>query len=187
MERPNDGRVANNGSFVLNDWLFGEGLKGVFCAIGKDGTVLIRHRFEANLLNAGISPGGAFAVCQTCNTDNDDGGQLCCFDLASGSLLWKAEPETGWAEEYSFDVGGRSLNLHYSKLGAFRYSLRTGSFEDRERWLDHRIVYGNGFDLLTIAQERMRQLTDVPPEEQIRAILELLQTALTRGLNDYPN
>ncbi len=187
MERPNDGRVANNGSFVLDDWLFGEGLKGIFYAIDKKGTVLVRHRFEANLLNAGISSDGAFAVCQTCNSDSPDSGLLCCFDLGSGSLLWKVEPETGWAEDYSFDVAGQFLHLLCSKLGAFRYSLRLGSFEDRQRWRDQKIKYGNGFDLLTVAQESMRQLTNVSSEEQIREIIDLFQTALSRGLNNYPN
>ena len=167
--------------------MFGEGLNGVFYAIDQSGTVLVRQRFEANLLNTGISPDGSIAVCQTCNSDSDDSGLLCCFDLCSGSVIWKIQPETGWAEDYSFDAGRQFLNLHYSKLGAFRYSLRAGSFEDRERLLDQRMEHGNGFDLLAISQGLIDGLLDESSEEQIQPILGLLKTALTRGLDDYPN
>jgi hypothetical protein len=32
-ERPNDGRVADNGTFIFNDWMFGSGLKSTFFAL----------------------------------------------------------------------------------------------------------------------------------------------------------
>jgi hypothetical protein len=187
MERPNDGRVANNGSFVLNDWLFGEGLKGIFYGIDKNGTVLVKHRFEANLFNNGISPDGRFAVCQTCNSDTSDSGLLWCFDLTSGALLWKVQPPTGWAEDYSFDPARHTLYLHYSKLGVFRYSLESGLFEDREGWVEQKIKHGNGFELLAIAQDRMKLLSDVSSKDEVDELIDLLQAALTRGLSTYPN
>jgi len=62
MARPNDGKVADNGTFIFNDWGFGDGLKGTFRAFDSLGQNLIVRRFRANLLNNGISFDGRFAV-----------------------------------------------------------------------------------------------------------------------------
>lgn len=73
-ERPNDGKVADNGVFILNDWLFfSERLEGVFLAFHKDGAPILSRRFKANLFNSGLSPDGRLATCQTCNADGEDG------------------------------------------------------------------------------------------------------------------
>lgn len=38
MQRPNDGKVANNGTHVLNDWGTLETPSGTFAAFAPDGT-----------------------------------------------------------------------------------------------------------------------------------------------------
>ncbi|MFC1999486.1 hypothetical protein ACFLXE_01855 [Chloroflexota bacterium] len=187
MERPNDGRVANNGNFVINDWMFGEGLKGIFYAIDKNGTVLIRHVFKANLLNTGISPDGVFAVCQTCHSDTPDGNLLCLFDLCVGKMLWYINPETGWAQDYSFYIEQSVIHVQHEAFGEFRYNLKSGEFLDRDRWIEQRTKHGSGFDLLSIAEERIAQLAESSSEANIPEIIDLLKTALTRGLTNYPN
>ena len=30
IQRPNDGKVADNGAFILNDWMFGDALQSTF-------------------------------------------------------------------------------------------------------------------------------------------------------------
>src|SRR2546423_1242340 len=37
MQRPNDGKVADSGVFILDDWGFGEGLKGTLRAFDREG------------------------------------------------------------------------------------------------------------------------------------------------------
>ena len=64
MARPNDGKVADNGVFVLNDWGFSSDLSGVFSAYRPDGKNILSRRFRANLYNNGLAPGGSLAVCQ---------------------------------------------------------------------------------------------------------------------------
>ena len=187
MERPNDGRVADNGSFVLNDWLFGEGLNGVFYAINRDGSVLVQRRFEANLLNNSISSDGRFALCQTCNSDTPDGNLLCLFDLGSGETLWSRNPATGWTWDYSFDIEKSILSVQHEHLSKFRYGLKSGEFLDEERWIEERTKHGSGFELLDIAKERITQLKEPPSEDEINDITELLKTALGRGLDTYPH
>ena len=96
-ERPNDGKIANNGTYILNDWGFGDGLQGTFCAFDVAGRPLIKRRFNANLYNNGLSPDGHFAVCQTCiSPDSGDGGNLFVFDLTNSVEIAHWEPESGW-------------------------------------------------------------------------------------------
>ena len=147
----------------------------------------MERRFEANLLNNGISPDGRFAICQTCNSDSSDSGVMCLFDLASGNVVWKRVPETGWAEDYGFDAEYGILTLQYKDLGAFRYRLSSGDLLDSELWIAKKIQHGSGFELLGIAQERLRELGDSASESEHREILDILGNALKRGLKDYPN
>lgn len=133
-ERPNDGQVANNGNFVINDWLFGDGLKGVFRAYRADGSVIVERAFSANLPNNGIADDGSMAVCQTCSAPGPDGSLLAIFDLASGCEVAAWVPESGWAESYAFPAEGR-IQLRYGGGQAFDYAL-DGEFLDRDHWID---------------------------------------------------
>lgn len=67
LERPQDGKVANDGTFILNDWMFGEGLKGRLVAFRRDGTAILARDIAANLMSNGLSNDGQFAICQTAN------------------------------------------------------------------------------------------------------------------------
>jgi hypothetical protein len=186
MQRPNDGHVADNGTFVINDWMFGEGTKGTFYAVDRQGSVLMRKLFRANLHNNGISPDGRFALCQTCKSDNTDSSMLSLFDLLDGEILWQKQPESGWADAYEFNLEKGFIYLVYRNLGKFAYNL-LGEFLDEERWQTERIKGANGFELSAIARERFQSLDkDVDPNT-CSEILSLLEGALQRGLDDYPN
>lgn len=101
MERPNSGHVADNGTFSLEDWLFGGDLNGTFYVFDKFGNLKIKRRFEANILNSAISNNGMLAICQTANSKTEDGNILAGFDLTTGVELFAVHPSTFWADEYS--------------------------------------------------------------------------------------
>jgi hypothetical protein len=84
MPRPNDGKVEDNGVFILSDWGSIETLNGTFAAFCPDGTPILSRKLKANLFNNGLSPDGRWAVCQTANAPSDDSGRLFVFDLALG-------------------------------------------------------------------------------------------------------
>lgn len=155
-ERPNDGQVANNGNFVINDWLFGDGLKGVFRAYRADGSVIVERAFSANLLNNGIADDGRMAVCQTCNAPGPDGSLLAIFDLASGREVATWVPESGWAESYAFPAEGR-IQLRYGDGQTFDYALN-GHFLDRDRWMDAQARSDN----VHVLQNLLRGVTPSP-------------------------
>jgi hypothetical protein len=113
LQRPNDGKVSNNGNYIIHDWLFGDGLRGIFYAFDKSGRQLLNHQFQANLLSNGISNDGRYAVCQCAISDSDDSGVLAFFDLDAGAIMWKITPENGWANSYLFDSKKRIVCLKY--------------------------------------------------------------------------
>lgn len=187
MERPNDGHVANNGTFIFNDWMFGDGLKGTFYAFDSVGTILVKREFDANLFNNGISDDGRWSVCQTCNSDNDDGNRLILFDLESGGMLWSVQPETGWGRNYKFDSRAEVLLLEADKFGWLRFNLHTGEFLDTALLIEKKLAIGNGFDLHQIAADRIAQLSDTGLLDESDEIVRILTLALERDLEDYPN
>lgn len=149
MERPNDGKVADTGTFILNDWHFSTAqLQGTFCAFRKDGTPILQQRYEANLYNNGLSADGHWACCQTCNSGTEiDSSVLTIFDLVAGTEISRFMPESGWANGYDFSQPGRVM-LRYPDHAAVGYAL-TGEFVDRVRWIEDGLVRG---DLLIIGQ-----------------------------------
>ncbi|MDE2322743.1 MAG: hypothetical protein KGL31_12675 [candidate division NC10 bacterium] len=185
-ERPNDGKVADNGAFIFNDWMFGEGLKGTFLAFDRNGNNILRHGFSANLLNNGISCNGEYAVCQLCNSDTEDGSILAFFDLRDGKLLWKKIPETGWAHEYTFDIEKRLLTLTYRDTGQFTYSF-DGAFLDQAKWEKVSFERATGFELHLRAKEKLTLAKRTGAKSDFLSILELLGIALRRGVDQYPN
>ncbi len=184
-ERPNDGKVSNQGVFILNDWMFGEGLKGTFYAFNAFGQKLIQHKCEANLLNNGLSESGEYAVCQTAHNDQgDDGNKLFFFDLKEQKLVWKHTPETGWTKDYRFDIAERTLLLTYDNM-SFRYSFIDGTFIDSDRWEKERINFASGYQLLEIATEKKKQLEFINADLQCYdEVIVLLKRALEKGVSE---
>lgn len=143
-ERPNDGKVANNGSFILNDWLFTGELAGVFRAYTSEGNPILAQSFSANLYNNGLSADGRLAVCQTCNSRTADASVLAVLDLLAGRELTRFIPQSGWARSYDFPDEGNGVTLCYPNGGKFTYAL-DGTFVDRARWIEWSLRHGSLF------------------------------------------
>lgn len=145
MQRPNDGKVADNGVFILNDWGFTSELSGVFSAFRHDGSKILSRRFKANLYNNGLSADGRLAVCQTCNSPGQgDSSILAVFDLVLGKEIAAWMPESGWANAYEFPPDNQTIKLGYPDGGTFTYSLH-GEFLDRVNWANAELRKGNLF------------------------------------------
>lgn len=186
LQRPNDCKISDNGNYIINDWLFGDGLKGIFYAFDQSGITLIKHRFSANLYNNGISSNGNFGVSQTCNSDSGDGNILCFFDLEKKSLLWKIHPTIGWASSYHFDCEKKELHLTYREKGSYRYTY-DGQFLNTEKWESEKINFMSAFDISGIAKERFYSEKNNLNETKAEEILSLFDTALSKGFDNYPN
>ncbi len=143
LERPADGKVANNGSFIIHDWMFGDGLKGRFIAFRADGEKLVEKELTANLFSNGLSADGRFAICQTANAPgSEDGCRNLLFDLELGEEITRWEVETGWADGYEFDTNNRRVYLLRTQGGRVGYDF-DGAMLDRKGWQTERIGAGD--------------------------------------------
>jgi hypothetical protein len=143
LERPQEGCVADNGTVILHDWMFGEGLKGRFVAFAPDGTQLVAQQFAANLMSNSLSPDGKFAICQTANAPGSaDNCRYVLFDLATGREMARWEVETGWAERYEWDCEDRRVYLRMRDGERVGYDF-TGTMVEREAWQLRRIGAGD--------------------------------------------
>ena len=142
MARPQDGKVADHGTFVLNDWGDSQALSGTFHAFRSDGSAIVSRVYSANLLNNGLSRDGRLAVCQTCNAPGSpDGSIFCVFDLEHGAEVAAWVTESGWARGYEFPEGGERIRMLRGDRPSLDYSL-TGEFLDRRLWLEDEVRRG---------------------------------------------
>ena len=166
-ERPNDGKVANDGRFIINDWLLGEGLKGVFRAFAPSGAPIVEQAFAANLVNNGLSQDGRMAVCQTCHAPGStDHSRLVLFDLDAGTETGRFEPDMGSASSYAFDPDARTVALCYGDGERATYRV-DGTMVDRAGWTKRRIAAGD----LAVIRDILKGI-DGAPDDVLAAALE---------------
>ena len=173
LERPDNGQVANNGSFIIADYFFNNELECSLVAFSKSGKPLIRHKFLANLSSSRISNSGQYAICQLYNSETTDANSIVFFDLELGKLLWQKIPESWVADPFEFDYENRILYLVYENGKKFRYSF-DGIFLDTEAWYQFQFQHGTGFQILKIAEEKKKQLKTPMDRNSSKEILELL-------------
>lgn len=142
MDRPHHGKVADDGTFVLNDWGSNDALAATFWAFTVDGEKMIERHYSANLLNNGLADDGHLAICQTCNSPGSpDSSILSVFDLDQRQIIAEWTAESGWANAYGFP-GGEVVSLLRHERATLRYSLR-GDFIDRPRWFEDEVARGS--------------------------------------------
>lgn len=182
LERPNDGKVANNGTFIINDWLTEGNLKGIFYTFDVNGKCIVKHTFNANLLNNALSDDGKFACVQSCNADSDDARKLYFFDLENKSLLWSKSMFSGWADSYTIDTDSKTLILHY-KNESVEYDF-DGNIKDLDKWKTQRLSVLDRYELKSIAEDLIKSNnSNIKIYEN--EILELLNVAELKEVSNY--
>ncbi|MBF0235821.1 MAG: hypothetical protein HQK65_22725 [Desulfamplus sp.] len=182
-ERPNDCKIANNGVFVINDWLFNSRLNSKFYAKDKMGKEIVAHHFSANLKANCISNDGRFAVAALANSKSKDSGLLALFDLEQGSLIKRIYPEDDAGSLLSVSSVDKTITLDY-QFETFRYTF-DGVFLDRDKLQQAHIESGSVFDLLRIAEEKLKDAKQLN-EGSATEIILLLNKSLAKGLDEYP-
>lgn len=139
VERPHDGKVADNGGFIMNDWTHSGELVGRFLAFHPDGKQAISHRFCANLACNGISANGRYAACQTLSSPGSpDDTIVALFDVEQGDLLARFKPQCGTADGFDFETGLGRVHVLTRDGDRETYGL-DGLMIDHSEWLDRRI------------------------------------------------
>lgn len=185
IERPNDGKLASNGNFVINDWMAGGNLNGIFYAFNSEAEVLIKRKFNSNLGNNGISESGHYAIVETLISDSNDQNKIFFFNLDNGKLLWERERDAGNIKIFEFDEPENVILISYEKGGKYRYSFK-GEFLDKYKFMEERVTYANGYELFDIAKEKMDDLnyktSNLPDYEEV---LSFLVKASNKGVTPY--
>lgn len=162
MESPDRGKVANNGTFILQDNGKLNELSGTLYAFDVSGKNIIRREFKANLGTSDLSIDGRFAACQTANSDDiNDSGALTVFDLSKGIELAQWYAESSWPSFYEFYPEDEMIGLGDSHLGVFRYSL-TGEFIDREAWQEANLLKGKYWHVLMMSEKLIKDAEGNP-------------------------
>jgi len=181
MKTPNDGAVSNKGTFVLSDWGSPLILSGTFYAISLSGETIVKRKFRANLFNSGIADDGSVAVCQTCNsTYEPDSGKLVVFDLATGLELGRFEPPFGYADAYVFE--GEFLHIVYDSEHSYRFRF-DGTCVDKNKLEKDRPFLGYGYDLFSLAEDRLRGIEGANLAAY-EGVIELLRGVLQKNVSD---
>jgi hypothetical protein len=175
LERPNDGKVADTGVFVVNDWhFFTIKLHGTFYAFRPNGSEILHQRYNANLYNNGVSRDGRHAACHTCNSDDErDSAVLTIFDLEAGSERTRWRADSGWANGYEFSADGSRVWLDYPHGLKLAFTL-DGDFLDRQVWIDDGLARG---DIYMVARI-LRELGDQPPADTLMRLIVGLDVGL---------
>ncbi|MCM2318082.1 MAG: hypothetical protein NDI93_01990 [Pseudomonas sp.] len=113
LERPQNGKVADDGTFILTDAFFGDSTTSMFLAFAPDGTELTRLSFGAKVFDTALSRDGRHAAIQLAGAKSEDANCLVFVDLAERRVAWKVT-ETAWADGYEFDAAGQRLRLLYA-------------------------------------------------------------------------
>lgn len=156
LERPNDGHVANTGTFILADWLFTDDLRARLHVLAADGTELIRRECAANVSASFMDDEGLFAAAQLASnpSDNGDDERFVVFDLSSRSERWSKALEVGRAEGVEFDAAASAVWVTTGTFGRVRYNLADGSV-DTAALRATLFQTGSGFDILALVEDEI--------------------------------
>lgn len=184
LERPNGGKVADNGTFALADWQFGEGLHCRFLVMTADGQPVIDEAFGANAHFVAISDDGRFAAIHLAsNPDAPDYDELfALYDLTRSSKLWSKPLECGRAESVAFDPGRAILHVSTKAFGMFGYGLLDGE-TDESAIREAILARGTGFDILTLITDEVA--SGQVAAERARRLVSDCERASTM-LGEYP-
>ncbi|PWU03761.1 MAG: hypothetical protein C5B52_02865 [Bacteroidetes bacterium] len=130
LQRPNDGQVSDNGTFIVSDWLFGEELKSRAYCFDKNGDLILDETFYANMLCSSISNNGRYAIFHTLGSDSEDSNSIFIYDLSDCSLVLKKKCDYPRPNSYSIDEIEMKILINYDSIGSFAMSLN-GEIEER--------------------------------------------------------
>ncbi|MEP3350834.1 MAG: tetratricopeptide repeat protein [Marinomonas sp.] len=176
LERPNSPTVANNGSFSIEDWRFGNDLAGNFHIFDSSGKELIKRVFKANILNSSISENGLMAVCQTANSpQGNDGNKLTGFDVENREELFSVTPETGWAKDYFLEESTKNFGVVLNDVGTFYYSAE-GVLKNPQDLSTARLNSCNSHTSIAEAENILKE--EQPDSTRLKLALEKCKIAL---------
>lgn len=181
MPRPNNGVVADNGTFCLEGWHFGSTLSGTFHVFTAQGLPIITKVLTANILQSGISRNGLLAYCLTGNSPTEDGRKLVLFNLKERMELFAMTPQRAF-ERIGFDEASSQLVVTVAGGGEYRYGA-DGALVD-EGAADAAFLSSSNYTDVILAAEAMLKVGRTAVE--LERILAAVIGSRALGADDNP-
>lgn len=157
LTKPEEGRVADNGTFSLlsspNDELSGQ-----LHVFDNKCVGLFDFFFTANTGASGLSEMGKFAAVTTANSTTAHAQQLFFFNIESKKMLWHIHPTSGhWPMNINIDEKSRVITM-VNSMHDFPHSLEytydfDGNFLDAEKLKSDTLAYGSSYSIYSIYKE----------------------------------
>ncbi|MBM7624748.1 exonuclease domain-containing protein [Sporohalobacter salinus] len=182
LPRPNDGKIANNGNCIINDWGT-KNLSSTFYAFDSSGDILIKKNFKANLFQNSLSNDGKYAICSTANSNYEKhAGKLFFFNLSKTKLLWSVSPASGWgANEIKILPEQEKIILKYNDGTSYKYNF-DGDFLDHEKLRKEKRANMSPYDhfqeLKEKHKENLKEMSKEELESMLKKFTELLDTKI---------
>lgn len=183
MQRPNNGSVADNGSFCLEDWHLGSSLSSTFNVFDCSGSPIVTKELTANIFGSGISKNGMLAYCSTANSKTEHGYKVFLFDLDTGEELFCVTPGTQGLETYIFDEEKKLLIADIKGVGKFRYDS-AGNFVDANK-LDKANLDSSDYSRIIRSAEKILEEEDLS-DERATEVLNAVIRARLLGADSKP-
>lgn len=181
IKYPEDGKVANNGTFILHNSSLNGSLSSTLYIFDVSGKEIIQRKFKALLGVSDLSDDGKFAACHNGNSDDiNDSGALTVFDITKGIELAQWYPEN-YPYYFKFYSDSEVIGLGDINFGVFRYSL-IGEFLDRELWQDTLLSKGNYYNVLMMSENIIKESEGKLPSD----IAERLLLCMDRIITEIP-
>lgn len=183
--RPNDAKAADNGTFLIADWLFTDELACRVCIFDANGGPIVDETYGANVLATCLSDDGRYgAVHLASNPERPEFDDLVkVWDLVAHAPLWSKQLEGGRARSMVLDSTAKFLRAETDGIGWANYDLTTG-MTDVAAIRETVLREGDGFEILDLVQEEV----SAGPVEEARArdLIAYCESAASK-LHDYPN
>lgn len=175
FERPKDAVVSNEGYVLLNDWLFGEGLKGDFYLINPSGRILVKESFRANLDKPYFSDDYKIAWLTTKPSEAYDSSQLIVYNSISGEKLFQRNCLFGFINKGVVNTD----NIEFNTEQNINYRLSLSGDILNEAEVDeaierNKLNSNNHWDVLSVVENKISQLDEKNIEEAL--ILNIINT-----------
>lgn len=185
LMRPHDGKLAENGSFIISDWMTAGEREGTFYVFNSEANVLIKKKFNSNLGKNAISESGRFAVIETLLSDSEDGDKIFFFDLVLGKLIWESVRSVGNIENFQFNENKKILTVSYGDFLNYHHTFQ-GEFLDEEKLEKERVGQANGYELFSIAKKKKDGLDNNKSNlSDYEEVLYLLEKASNKDVSRH--
>jgi hypothetical protein len=177
--RPQNGHVADNGTFLIEEWGDPSVLGTTIFAFDGAGRPVMKAGLSANVVVSAISAGGRYGMCQTASSSTEDSVKLMLFDLTRGTRVYAVVPEAGWPKQYTVDETTAEVIAHLGELGSFAYAA-DGQFRDAERLEVAQLTRGTSREVASAADRALRE------GSEDRSRVERAVRGLARSLAAHP-